>query len=199
MDKTEDTTMVLTTDDDSLTTTSNDELTTESGTEDGYETVDLDEYDYSDLENYDYSSLKEYDYSDLKELWDKYYNDENDDELLYSTEKIIDTTGLAEAKSFVNTELFSTIYGFIASMFVVIIILNLLYTVYKIIVRYMIAKKMGRSTGFAIASIFFWPIMSGVLAFSKNKALENKSEAAPEPVETTRPEAPSAPVSPTKE
>jgi hypothetical protein len=183
MDKTEDTT-VLTTEDDSLTTTTgDDELTVSGDTEDSYETLDLDEYDYSDIED----------------LWEKYYDKESDG-LLYSTEKLTDTTGLSDAKSFINTEAFSAIYGFIASIFVFVIILHLLYTVYKIIVKYMISKKMGRSTGFAIASIFFWPIMSGILAFSKNKASEEKGEAAPkppvEPIDAE--EVPDAPVQPSK-
>lgn len=192
MNKTEDTTTYSTTDDDTLTTTGDDELTTT-------------DYDY--------------DYSDLEELWNKYYNEQgysttddldeittdgyDDLDSSYKMEELVDTVndGMSHA---IDLGAFSGLFGFLSSMIVVVVILNILYAVYMAIVKFMISKKMGRSTGFAVASIFFWPITGGVLAFSKNKATENKDEGTPtaapkppvEPVEAE--EVPGAPIQPSR-
>ncbi len=147
----------------------------------------------------DYDS-EEYDYSDFEELWDSYYSNE-DDGTLYSTTGL-DSSSLSDlgsAEELISSDAVASVVAAFVSAMLVISIISLLYSIYMAIVKFMIAKKMGRGTGFAVASIFFWPIMAGILAFSKNKG-----EATTKPAESTNTEAqeaqvvPGAPVQPSK-
>jgi len=116
--------------------------------------------------------------SDYLDLWKTRYSDlDTDDELLYSTTGL-DLTNKESIESFVKSEGFTAFIAAFASIVVIMSIFSLLYSIYMAIVNFMISKKMGRGTGFAVASIFFWPIMGGILAFSKNRALENSATTA---------------------
>ena len=105
-------------------------------------------------------------YVDLNSLLDKYgeYLYDDDDTETYteiSPSSIhVTTTGLSEGLHL------ATIVASTVGVFV--LMFSLLVSIYMAIVQYRISKKMGRSTAFAVLSIFFWPIMAGILAFSKN-------------------------------
>ena len=67
---------------------------------------------------------------------------------------------------------------------------SIIVQIYLSVTNFFLSKKMGKSTGFAILSIFFWPITLGILAFSKNKqptSPEPTPEPAPSPVEPPAP------------
>ena len=134
--------------------------------------------------------------SEIEELWNKYYDNEESDSL-YSTTGL--DTSLDSIESTISQDAIASVVSALVSAMLVISVISLLYSIYMAIVKFMIAKKMGRGTGFAIASIFFWPIMGGVLAFSKNKATENKDGSVTkpaEPAEAGTPEAPTVPGAP---
>ncbi|MBR5389195.1 hypothetical protein IK146_01395 [Candidatus Saccharibacteria bacterium] len=105
-------------------------------------------------------------YVDLNSLLDKYgeYLYDDDDTETYteiSPSSIhVTTTGLSEGLQL------AAIVASTVGMF--ILMFSLLVSIYMAIVQYRISKKMGRSTAFAVLAIFFWPIMAGILAFSKN-------------------------------
>ena len=162
-----DTTKTTATEDGLLTTTDGTETVTDSASVDSAQ-VDSAESDYTS--QYDYS------YSELEDLYEKYFsNTDTDADSLYSATTGYETTGDAAISSAI-TAVVSTI----TSVFLFVVLFTLIYRIYMAVTKYMIAKKMGRSTAFAVLSIFFWPIMAGILAFSKKKdGSENGTDAAP--------------------
>lgn len=175
---------------DTTKTTENQLLTT---TEDDYDTWSS--YD-------DYDTQYDYDYdSSFDELWDKYYsNTYTDTDSLYSTTGDDDTSySYSSVSNNATANAIGAVATALASVMIFVVIFSLLYSVYISIAQFMIAKKMGRSTAFCVLSIFFWPVMAGILAFSKNKTSEGEARPVAEPVAPVAPVEPAAPVAPAPE
>ncbi len=153
--------------------------TTNDNTSTTYDDLTVD-MDYDEIPEVDVDSEQEKSSSErLKELWSDYY-DELEEGDVYTTIGVDDTPLSKEwVEKFIKSESFTAFAAAFASVIVIISIFSFLYNIYISIVKFMIAKRMGRGTGFAIASIFFWPIMGGVLAFSKNEALEKPATTTP--------------------
>lgn len=71
-----------------------------------------------------------------------------------------------------ESEALSDGLGMLAGAGVGLFIFGTLCVIYSAAICYKISKKMGKSTLFAIMSIFFWPICGGILAFSKGNDLD---------------------------
>lgn len=99
------------------------------------------------------------------------YTDYGDE---FSTESEATTTGSTETTSVTTSsgDVGAALAPYAGAMIAVAIISGVL-AIWTAAVNFKISKKLGRGTGFAVLSIFFWPVMGGIMAFSgreKSKA-----------------------------
>lgn len=72
--------------------------------------------------------------------------------------------------------------GSIAGAAMVTSLISLAFGILGMIATFKVVKKLGKSTGFAVLSMFFWPICGTILAFGKDK---NAGDGSAVPTETT--------------
>lgn len=147
------------------------------------------------------------------------YDFDDDDEVETYTE-VTPSSGTVKVTTGSAADL-AAVWTVIAGAMIPIVLISLAFSVYTAIVNFKISKKMGRETWFGVLAIFFWPIMSGILAFSKEKKPIESAEALPpsdlkpepspvpdfskpasesaEPSESASPEEPAAPETPVPE
>ena len=143
------------------TTETEDELLTTTDAADDAESVTNSEDDVT--------SQFDYDYSELDDLYEKYFGDtDTDTDSLYSTTGY-DTTSYDTTDNTSIENAVAAAVSTLMSVMLFVVFFTIAYRIYMAVTKFMIAKKMGRSTAFAILSILFWPIMAGILAFSKKK------------------------------